>query len=373
MQNLVLFSKDIAIANIIDGTLEAILSERLPLLLQRTGDVESWLTSRAIDSSRVNSRLLKKALRLDNKDDVSTALTVNAATITDNFWVKPIEDVTTTYADVRFTMNRFDKLALTGDVNSFDQPFSRTPELTNTGSFEKCWRLIDGKWWMVKAGKPEELFSELSIYKLGKLMGFPMAEYQPEGDFIRSRDFTDGAAVDFEPAASIIGDESDYIKIYELLKLYGKDVCALYVRQCYLDALFLNMDRHEHNFGLLRDSDTGTVLGMAPFFDHNIALVSRGYPKNFKAENDRLIEDFAMLLKHTGISLPVRQITRQEMIQCISKIPWELPVTNEVPEPKQFVLDYLLNRQTQLEERCCGMLSQVPNYKSRKRSNDLQR
>jgi len=373
MQSYVLLSKDDPIANIIDGKLEPILPDRLPLFLQRTGDVEAWLESRAVDSSRVNSRLLKKALRLDKKDDISTVLAVNAATITDNFWIKPTEDTETTYADVRFTVNRFDNLALTGDVNSFDQPPSRTPELTNTGSFEKCWRLVDGQWWMVKAGKPEELFSEFAIYKLGKLMGFPMAEYKPDGDFIQSRDFTDGAKVDFEPAAAVIGDESDYIKIYERLKPYGEAVCAAYVRQCYLDALFLNMDRHEHNYGLLRDSDTGEVLGMAPFFDHNIALVSRGYPKNFKAENDRLIEDFAALLKHTGKPLPVRKLTRFEIGQCMSQIPWELPVVDDVPEPKRFVADYLLNRQAQLEERCRGELSQVPNYKSRKRGNEPER
>jgi hypothetical protein len=214
---------------------------------------------------------------------------------------------------------------------------------------------------MVKAGRPEELFSELFIYKLGKLMGFPMAEYQPDGDFIRSRDFTDGATVNFEPAAAVIGEESDYIKIYEALRPYGKDVCALYVQQCYLDALVFNMDRHEHNFGLLRTSDTGKVLGMAPFFAHNIALISRGYPKNFKAENDRLIADFALLLKHTGLPLSVRKLTRQEIGQCITKMPWELPVTGDVPDPKRFVAEYLLNRQAQLEERCRGELSVVAN------------
>ena len=372
MQNLVLLSKDIPIANVIDGRLEPLLLDRLPLFLKRVGDVEAWLASRAIDSSRVNSRLLKRALRLDNKDDVSTALTVNAATITDNFWVKPIDDTTTTYADVRFTMNRFDNLALTGDVNSFDQPFSRTPELTNTGSFEKCWRLVDGQWWMVKTGKPEELFSELLIYKLGKLMGFPMAEYKPEGDFIRSRDFTDHASVDFEPAAAIIGDESDYTKIYEMLKPYGEAVCTAYVQQCYLDALFLNMDRHEHNYGLLRDSDTGAVLGMAPFFDHNIALVSRGYPKNFKAENDRLIEDFAELLMHTGQAVSVRKLTRKEIEQCMAQIPWNLLASDEVYQPKQFVAEYLLNRQAQLEDRCRELLDLKAQARSKERERQMK-
>ena len=58
----------------------------LPLYLKRTRDIESWLASRAIDSHRTNSRLLKKVLRLRTSDDAETALAVNAATITDRYW-----------------------------------------------------------------------------------------------------------------------------------------------------------------------------------------------------------------------------------------------------------------------------------------------
>jgi len=356
MQDYALLSKDIVVANIIDGKIEPIVPERLPLFLQRTGDVEAWMASRAIDSHRTNSRLLKRALRLEKKDDIATVLTVNAATITDDYWVKPIEDTETSYADIRFTVNRFDDLALTGDVNSFDQPFSRTPELTNTGSFEKCWRLKDGVWWMVKAGSDAELFSELLIYHIGKLLGFPMAEYQPDSAFIQSRNFTDGATVNFEPAASVIGDESDYVKIYEVLKPFGKTICDAYVQQCYLDALVLNMDRHEHNFGLLRDSATGAVLALAPLFDHNIALVSRGYPKNITAENDRLIEDFSVLLAHVNEPISVRKLMGKDVDGCIAQVPWNPPATDDVLAPKRFVVDYILNRQTRLAEQNKGLL-----------------
>ena len=60
----------------------------LPLYFQRTQDLNGWLVSRAIDTHRPNSRLLKKALRLAERDDISTALTVNAVTVTDTYWVK---------------------------------------------------------------------------------------------------------------------------------------------------------------------------------------------------------------------------------------------------------------------------------------------
>ena len=350
MQDLVLMSKDTPIARVINNTVEPLLPERLPLFLQRSGDIRAWLEARAVDSHRTNSRLLKKALRLEHKDDLSTVLAVNAATVTDNYWVKPLGDTTTHYADVRFQVNCFDNLALTGDVNSFDQPPGRTPELTNTGSFEKCWRRRGGEWWMVKAGKPEELFSELLAYRLGVALGFPMAEYEPDGAFIRSRDFTRDAQVDFEPAAGIIGDESDYVKIYEALRRFGGTVAGQYVLMCYFDALIYNMDRHEQNFGVLRDSDTGQVLSLAPFFDHNIALIARGYPRNADAPNDLLITGFTALAHHAGLPLEIRRLKQGAINTAVRMNPFVPPRSEAVANPLAFTVSYLLRRQERLEE-----------------------
>jgi hypothetical protein len=354
MEDLLLLSKDVSVAEIVGGELRPLLLERLPLALRRTGDVRAWLESRAIDGHRTNSRLLKRALRLEHKDDLTAVLAVNAATITDNYWVKPLVDEATRYEDVRFKVNLFDNLALTGNVNSFDQPPSRTPELTNTGSFEKCWRFEDGGWLMYKAGKPEELFSELLAFRLGRLLGFPMAEYEAADGFIKSRDFTKNAAVDFEPAAGIIGDESDYIKIYKALLPFGDGIAEQYVRMCYLDGLIYNMDRHENNFGVLRDSDTGAVLSLAPFYDHNIALIARGYPN--RAPGDRLIGDFAELVLHIGKPFTVRKLTEQEIRNEATAISFDPPMADTVPNPREFTARYLVARQDALVDQCGGLL-----------------
>lgn len=358
MQDLLLLSKDTPIAKIVNGAMEPIAPARLPLFLRNTGDIQAWLESRAVDGHRTNSRLLKRALRLERNDDLTTVLTVNAATIADNYWVKPLDEEALRYEDVRFRINRFDKLALTGDVNSFDQPPGRTPELTNTGSFEKCWRLEDGQWWIVKAGKPEEQFSELLGYKIGKLLGFPMAEYEADGAFIKSRDFTGNARVDFEPAAGIIGTESDYVKIYEALRALRADIAEQYVLMCYFDGLIYNMDRHENNFGVLRDSDTGEILSLAPFYDHNIALISRGYPE--RAPNDMLISDFAALIRYTGKLISVRELTEPDVFHMVQSVSFEPPVTDAVSQPREFTVRYLLQRQKALEEQSMGLVRLTP-------------
>jgi hypothetical protein len=200
---------------------------------------------------------------------------------------------------------------------------------------------------MLKAGKSEELFSELLISRIGERLGFSMAEYEPEGKFIKSRDFTRNASVDFEPAHSIIGDTADYIKIYNTLKPFGDGITTAYLQMCYLDALVLNMDRHEFNFGLLRDSDTGEVLSLAPCFDHNIALITQGYPQ---VVNDALIGDFAELARYANNPLRIHMISTGELQKLVRGIPWNPPIRDGISDPKAFVVQYLLKRQAQIRE-----------------------
>ena len=81
-------SKDVNIAKF-DGNFELIEVYRrdlLPLHFKYGRGLKCWIESRAIDSSRVSSRLLKKALQMRNKDDYSTSMKVYARVITDTFW-----------------------------------------------------------------------------------------------------------------------------------------------------------------------------------------------------------------------------------------------------------------------------------------------
>ena len=101
MKDFEILSRDTVVAVWQNSELKVLNNALLPLYLQRVRDANYWLETRAIDSHRANSRLLKKALRLAEKDDVSTVLHVNAATITDTYWVRSIgSDLK--YEDVRF-------------------------------------------------------------------------------------------------------------------------------------------------------------------------------------------------------------------------------------------------------------------------------
>lgn len=323
MKDLEILSRDTVVAVWQSQELKVLHDALLPLYLKRVSNVESWLETRAIDSHRANSRLLKKALRLAEKDDVSTVLHVHAATITDTYWVREIgSDLQ--YRDIRFHKDYFSNLALRGHYSSFNSAAGRqdtqTPELTNTGSFEKCWKLKDGQWWIYKSANQKEQFSELFVYELGKALGMNMAHYEKGEKCVKSRDFTDAAKVIFEPAFAFMGDEEDYGKVVEKLKELCPRAIPDYIQMIFLDTITANPDRHTGNFGLLRDIQTGALLGLAPNFDNNMALIARGYPTG-RSANDLLITLFNELMEeYPAYRQYIPPVTEQTVRTVINKL-----------------------------------------------------
>ena len=331
MQNITgtLMSEDRVIATVKNGEMIDYDEALIPLYLKRTKYMEGWLASRAIDTHRTNSRLLKRALRLHTVDNAQTALAVNAATVTDRYWFKP-EGSNACYEEIRFKENYFDNLALFGDPNGFSHKPSRTPELTNTGSFEKCWRLIDGTWWIYKSGTKNEYFSELFICKLGEKLGLPMAHYELDGEYIRSKDFTNGADVNFEPMRSLADDDEDYENCFNILNEISPDIAVQYLLLLWMDTVCYNMDRHTENFGLLRDVKTGKIISLAPNYDNNIALIAKGYPTDVRRGHDGLIGFLKTFIQgseeahemYRQIKPP--EITEDIIDECLDEIPIEV-------------------------------------------------
>ncbi len=318
-----ILSGDTLVAVWKDKVLTVVHEELLPLYLRRIQNADTWLETRAIDSHRANSRLLKKALRLVEKDDISTVIHVNGATITDNYWIREIgSDLA--YNDVKFSDDYFSNLALNGSYDSFNRAAnskrSRTPELTNLGSFEKCWKLRDGKWWMYKKASHDEMFSELFIYELGKALGMNMAVYERGEGCIKSLDFTDAATVNFEPASTFMGDNEDYSTVVKALEKICPQAIPDYIRMIFMDTICANPDRHTNNFGLLRDIKTGELIGLAPNYDNNMALISRGYPSKPGAK-DMLISIFNELMEeYPQYREYIPEVTKETVRDVIAKL-----------------------------------------------------
>ena len=343
IRNYEIFSGEILVAVWNDNVLTVVNADLIPMYLKYNQDADRWLASRAIDHRRPNSRLLKKALRLVEKDDISSVLHVNGAKITDNYWIREVGS-NLTYSDIKFSDDYFSNLALKGNYDSFNRAAnskrSKTPELTNVGSFEKCWKLRNGKWWMYKKASHDEMFSELFVYELGCALGMNMAVYQRGDACIKSLDFTEAARVNFEPASTFMGDNEDYIDVVKALEKICPNAIPDYIRMIFMDTICANPDRHTNNFGLLRDTQTGELIGFAPNYDNNMALISRGYPSK-SGSKDMLISLFNELIEEYPIYRSCIPEVTEEMVRvAIAKVNMKVRT--------QVVVDLVVGRYKQI-------------------------
>ena len=166
-----------------------------------------------------------------------------------------------------------------------------TPNASTDGSFTKSWRYEQGKWWLYKIQPENAVRSEVEISRALRRCGWDAAEYryvdnQPHQ--IRSLNFV-GDNEFFEPYESFrycFKNRSDHeLVILENLASIGLD--GQWMRILAADAFFLNTDRHMRNFGVIRSSDTGEVLRLAPNFDNNQA-----YTANPGGFNDEMLRSF---------------------------------------------------------------------------------
>lgn len=277
--------KIIALANE-TGLYEIIDKSLCPACFAIGMPLEIWLDNRSVDIHRSHSRKLFKALRLRTPDDIEQVIDIgHGISITDNWWIQKIED-NLDYSSLKQYNEELADIALYGSstLNSGNTKGYR--ELGTVGSYEKAWRYIDGSWYMFKHGNIQELISEYYSYHFLKAMGANVAEYEIKystsdetgitSTFIITKDFTNNAGADFEPFCNYYTDHDEPEYIIPRLE---EKLIKPYVMMTFYDTLLHNDDRHNQNAGVLRDSSTGKILSLAPYFDYNLGLISTGVPR----------------------------------------------------------------------------------------------
>lgn len=275
----------IAIANE-NGISEIIDKSLCPACFAIGMPLEIWLDNRCVDIHRSHSRKLFKALRLRTPDDIDQVIDIgHGISITDNWWIQKYDEELD-YISLKQYNEEIADIALYGSSASNSGNTKGYRELGTVGSYEKAWRYIDGKWYMFKHGNTQELISEYYSYQFLKAMNANVADYEIKhtkseeigitSTFIITKDFTNNAEVDFEPFCNYYTDhdEPEYI----IPRLEEKLVVP-YIMMVFYDALLHNDDRHNQNAGVIRDSNNGKVIGLAPYFDYNLGLISTGVPR----------------------------------------------------------------------------------------------
>lgn len=245
----------------------------LPIIMlnESPGSFEVWLQTRVIDTHRTNSRQVRRRLSVKTEVPKEIVIKARAVSITDSYWLK-WENENISYEEVRKSLSDgLNSIALYGNDNYVNfKATDITPELTNIGSFEKCWKLFNDEWYMIKKGSYKENFAEVLISNIAIELGFNTVKYEAidEGRLVKCRDFTDNAEVDFEPMYSFV---RDYWEIDDCVNIINElGFINDFLDITFIDALCYNIDRHTFNFGLLRRD--GEILGLAPNFDNNLGL-----------------------------------------------------------------------------------------------------
>lgn len=291
---------------------EVRVSSLMPSRLKVGSILNYWLEARMIDMHRANSRMLFRALRLRQSDELERIIDIShAVTITDNWWLRR-EDEKLDYYNLKRYNESIADIALTGasDRSSSEKLIKGYLELGTTGSFEKAWKFINGQWCMYKRGNTEELISEFFCYCFLHYLNEPVAEYKilraesrgirnKTNMFILSKDFTNNASVDFEPFWNLFWGEVDEKFI---LQNIPESLCISYLKIIYFDALLQNPDRHSQNIGLLRNAETGELIKLAPNFDFNMALIATSELDFNKQMGSILANDFLDAIAYSNIS-----------------------------------------------------------------------
>jgi len=256
----------------------------LPLNLEHSDmGLLQWLKQRIIPNNRafVQSFLAKLGLNVNDTHGIiaiSKGLSLN-----DCYWVVE-EHCVGRFAQYNLYDNRFSRvlamIAYTGYGSRQVSDFVSTPELTTNGVLAKCWRRINGKILLYKAGATgaansgNEPYSEFYAYQVAAAMGLPVVSYNLskwKGQLFSTCELFTSQKLAYIPTGTLVnsGGLPAVIAYYQQL---GEHYYQALVDMLIFDAVICNEDRHLNNFGLLVDTQTNTVVDTAPIFDNGLSL-----------------------------------------------------------------------------------------------------
>lgn len=240
--------------------------------------------------------------------------------LSDQYWIRPVG------SDLEWEK-----------INYFDNPFSEdsgnfllglkefnetidlnSPDYTTNGNLEKCWRIINGKRYLVKGGEYQEPLNEVIASKLMKLLGISHIPYtltEIKGKtYSLCEDFVD-QRTELIPAWRILEVKKrrnetsawqHFVNCCDELGIPG--TVEFLDRMIVVDCIIANEGRHYNNFGALRNAETLEWLGMAPIYDSGSSL---GFNK----------EDWEVLSGRYTFSKPFRRY-HEEQLDLVTDFSW---------------------------------------------------
>lgn len=260
-----------------------------------------WIRRRRIPKNRAYVDEILASCGIESDDaksiiDVSKGLSLN-----DSYWVVP-QGFEGSFDEWNLYENEMSAalqlVAYTGVASDALADGGIPSELTNSGMFPKAWRAVGSKRFLFKAGHlfeganvGKEPYSEYLASQIAHNMGIDAVPYDLalwKGKLCSTCELFCSKDVAFVPFGFAVPTERfKNMNLREALAYFaslGEEALERFKSMLVFDALICNEDRHMGNYGVLRDSATGVVRGMAPLFDHNLGLFAGAMPDELNAD-----------------------------------------------------------------------------------------
>ena len=247
--------------------------------------LNAWWIDRCIPASRSGVRKALETLELPNTQVLLTRCF--GLSLSDQYWVRP-HGSDLRWERINFFENPFSKdigdvlLGKATDTTNFDL---NSPDNTTNGYLKKRWKIIDGKRCLLKAGSNpfmQQPFNEVIASLVAEKLGISHVPYtllwDDDTPYSVCEDFVtpDTELVSaWRVMQSMRKDNNTsvyrhYLNCCEALGIAG--VRDALDRMLVVDYLLVNEDRHQNNFGVIRNANTLVWEGAAPIYDSGTSL-----------------------------------------------------------------------------------------------------
>lgn len=239
-----------------------------------------WFANRIIPNDRQNLNIYLK----ENINKI--ILSTNGVSLTDCYWFTN-DNSNLKWEDVNFYDNPIDNSfrKINSDNKCLDQIDFKYPDLTTDGYQEKYWILINKIPNLIKYGDYKNSINfgknilsanEIIASKIANIMEINSVEYN---------EFNYKNNCLCSCSCFIKDDKHEFVNALQIKnenKLNGFDLYNWFKENGFqkeidnmigFDYLIRNIDRHEKNFGIIRNPDSLEIMSFAPIFDNGTSLL----------------------------------------------------------------------------------------------------
>ena len=254
--------------------------------------LKKWFESRCIPPQRPD---INKITDILGRTEAELFFDNAGISLTDTYWfTKELNNPSIQWKNINFHDNGFEPVLAKWYLGD-SLEWSKSPDFTTDGIMEKCWISHNGIPHLLKTDYAygEVLCANELVYsKIAKMAGVNSIDYyfgKIKGTkYCECESFVTDAHTDFISAMQV--KHSDF-SLYgtDLLNYFEKTLGFSEIRKMVtLDCILHNTDRHEKNFGYLRNK---SGIQMAPLYDNGFCL-----GVNYQNAEDGFVSDADMKL-----------------------------------------------------------------------------